>query len=171
MMQWCLMSSDVSWHIRDKLWPMPKHGSVILYVQGNQKSSLGRTAQDGHLDSHTAPELWCETRIVIVYVRRTGWEREWTIQDLKIYIYEGNGNSQLSTLFTSSPRERVIFVGTIMSLTEPHKEALSGTPTNSKVRLCCLMSSDVSWHIGDKLRPMPKHGSLLLYVHGNHKAC
>ena len=22
------------------------------------ESSLGRTAQDGHLDSHTAPELW-----------------------------------------------------------------------------------------------------------------
>ena len=28
MMSWCLMSSDVSWHIRDKLWPMPKHGSI-----------------------------------------------------------------------------------------------------------------------------------------------
>ena len=38
MMSWCLMSSDVSWHIRDKLWPMPKHGSVILYVHGNQKA-------------------------------------------------------------------------------------------------------------------------------------
>ena len=25
---------------------------------------------------------------------------------------------------------------------------------------CCLMSSDVSWHIRDKLRPMPKHGSI-----------
>ena len=23
------------------------------------EGSLGRTAQDGHLDSHTAPELWC----------------------------------------------------------------------------------------------------------------
>ena len=34
----CLMSSDVSWHIRDKLWPMPKHGSIILYVHGNQKA-------------------------------------------------------------------------------------------------------------------------------------
>ena len=32
------------------------------------------------------------------------------------------------------------------------------------------MSSDVSWHIRDKLRPMPKHGSILLYVHGNQKA-
>ena len=38
MMKWCLMSSDVSWHIRDKLWPMPKHGSIILYVHRNQKA-------------------------------------------------------------------------------------------------------------------------------------
>ena len=28
LMSWCLMSSDVIWHIRDKLWPMPKHGSI-----------------------------------------------------------------------------------------------------------------------------------------------
>ena len=35
---WCLMSSDVSWHIRDKLWPMSKHGSINLYVHGNQKA-------------------------------------------------------------------------------------------------------------------------------------
>ena len=38
LMSWCLMSSDVIWHIRDKLWPMPKHGSIILYVHGNQKA-------------------------------------------------------------------------------------------------------------------------------------
>ena len=38
MMSWCLMSSDVIWHIRDKLWPMPKHGSINLYVHGNQKA-------------------------------------------------------------------------------------------------------------------------------------
>ena len=38
MVSWCLASSDVSWHIRDKLWPMPKHGSVTLYVHGNQKA-------------------------------------------------------------------------------------------------------------------------------------
>ena len=38
MMKCCLMSSDVSWHIRDKLWPMPKHGSTNLYVHGNQKA-------------------------------------------------------------------------------------------------------------------------------------
>ena len=38
MMSWRLMSSDVSWHIRDKLWPMPKHGSINLYGHGNQKA-------------------------------------------------------------------------------------------------------------------------------------
>ena len=37
-MKCCLVSSDVSWHIRDKLWPMPKHGSINLYVLGNQKA-------------------------------------------------------------------------------------------------------------------------------------
>ena len=38
MMKWCLMSSDVRWHIRDKLRPMPKHGSINLYVHGSQKA-------------------------------------------------------------------------------------------------------------------------------------
>ena len=34
MMSWCLMSSDVIWHIRDKLWPTPKHGSIkATYVR------------------------------------------------------------------------------------------------------------------------------------------
>ena len=32
--------------------------------------------------------------------------------------------------------------------------------------LCCLKSSDVGWHIRDKLRPIREHGSILLYVHG-----
>jgi len=31
---------------------------------------LGAGAQDGHLDFHTAPELW-ETSFVLVYVRRS----------------------------------------------------------------------------------------------------
>ena len=38
IMSWCLMSSDVSWHIMNKWWPMPKHGSINLYVHGNQKA-------------------------------------------------------------------------------------------------------------------------------------
>ena len=39
-----------------------------------------------------------------------------------------------------------------------------------RVWLCYLTSSDVGWLIRDKLRPMLKHDSLLLYVHRNHKA-
>ena len=33
------------------------------------EGSLGRTAQDGHLDSHTAPELWsleCDAQLIYV---------------------------------------------------------------------------------------------------------
>ena len=88
----CLMSSDVSWHIRDKLWPMPKHGSISnSLLPRKPEGSLGRTAQDVYLDSHTAPELWG------VWMMMMSW---------------------------------------------------------------CLMSSDVIWHIRDKLWPMPKHGSI-----------
>ena len=55
----CLMSSGVGWHIRDKLRPMPTHGSIIIALRPRKpEGSLGRTARDGHLDSHTAPELW-----------------------------------------------------------------------------------------------------------------
>ena len=56
LMKWCLMSSDVGWHIKDKLRPMPKHGSINLYRLRPRKpeGSLGRTTQDGHLDSHSS---------------------------------------------------------------------------------------------------------------------
>ena len=30
------------------------------------EGSLGRTAQDGHLDSHTAPELCCDEDVILV---------------------------------------------------------------------------------------------------------
>ena len=53
------MSLAVGWHIiiKDKLRPMPKHGFNIALRPLKVEGSLGRTAQDGHLDSHTAPEL------------------------------------------------------------------------------------------------------------------
>ena len=38
MMMQSFMSSDVGWHIRDKLWPVPKHGSMLLYVHRNHKA-------------------------------------------------------------------------------------------------------------------------------------
>ena len=37
--------------------PMPKHGSVIALRPRKPEGSFGRTAQDVHLDSHTALEL------------------------------------------------------------------------------------------------------------------
>ena len=91
----CLMSSDVSWHIRDKLWPMPKHGSINLRSR-KPEGSLGRTAQDVHLDSHTAPELWWAVGDVGLHVlgcrvdilgtncklRRSGWNRICTASTL-----------------------------------------------------------------------------------------
>ena len=59
--RWCLVSSDVGWHIRDKLRPLREHGSIYYIALRPRKpeTSLGRTAQDGQLDSHTAPELLC----------------------------------------------------------------------------------------------------------------
>ena len=90
----------VGWHIRDKLWPVRKHGSVLLFVSfccmhlyfmfiavsyqiffhwcsvmyprwgfwnklldftsTETVGVLGTGAQDGHLDFHTAPELWLD---------------------------------------------------------------------------------------------------------------
>ena len=102
MMSCCLMSSDVSWHIRDKLGPMPKHGSIILYVHGNQKA------------------------------RQDGQPRTSTSTLTQLLNYE--------------------LLGVLMMMN------------------WCLMSSDVMRHIRDKLGPMPKHGSIILYVHGNQKA-
>ena len=36
------------------------------------EGSLGRTAQDGHLDSHTAPELYMEVAFMLLYVHGSG---------------------------------------------------------------------------------------------------
>ena len=71
------MSSDVSWHIRDKLRP-------VALRPRKPEGSLGRTAQDGHLDSHTAPELWFRgcthgefTYLLACYVRVTALFHCW----------------------------------------------------------------------------------------------
>ena len=37
------------------------------------EGSLGRTAQDVHLDSHTAPELWSFDFMGSPWYNRTGW--------------------------------------------------------------------------------------------------
>ena len=90
MMSWCLMSSDVSWHIRDKLWPMPKHGAIFTSTETRR---LVRTDSPGRPPrlSHSSWTTWQLLKMMM------SW---------------------------------------------------------------CLVSSDVIWHIRDKLWPMPKHGSI-----------
>ena len=48
LMKCCLVSSDVSWHIRDKLWPMPKHGSIFTATETR------RLVKDGQPRSESA---------------------------------------------------------------------------------------------------------------------
>ena len=43
-------------------------GSVLLYVYRDHTDCLGRGAQDGHLDFHTAPELVKMTKTRILYI-------------------------------------------------------------------------------------------------------
>ena len=43
----------------DKLWPISAEARFNNSLRPRKpEGSLERTAQDGHLDSHTAPELW-----------------------------------------------------------------------------------------------------------------
>ena len=65
MMKWCLMSSDVGWHIRDKQTNAEAWFNKSLRPR-KPEGSLGRTAQDGHLDSHTAPELWFVLTVLVL---------------------------------------------------------------------------------------------------------
>ena len=62
MMSWCLMSSDVMRHIRDN-WVVTNAEARCNKSLRPRKpeGSLGRTAQDVHLDFHTAPELWLQS--------------------------------------------------------------------------------------------------------------
>ena len=59
------MSSDVSWHIRDVVTNAEAQFNKSLRPR-KPEGSLGRTAQDVHLDSHTAPELWWLDKSVVL---------------------------------------------------------------------------------------------------------
>ena len=63
------LSSDIGWRIRDKLRPVPKHSSMLLYVHGNHEARYGMNSPGQHLDSHTAAELWL-VRVTDYLVRR-----------------------------------------------------------------------------------------------------
>ena len=101
MMNWCLMSSDISWHIRDtRLWPGNAEARFNIFLRPREpEGSLGRTAQDGHLDSHTAPELWRQLFLFFIFcphwrtfVSVTDWpcglNRHWLTQ----YQHQGLQN-------------------------------------------------------------------------------
>ena len=53
-----------------------EHGSVLLYVRRN-RLSVGRGARDGHLDSHTAPELCGVGSADINFNTPSTAERQW----------------------------------------------------------------------------------------------
>ena len=83
-----LMAPVVGWHIRDKLRPVPKHGSTLIYFHRNRKIRLGWRAQDGHLDSHTAPELCVYSNQLAAYVHflsaqsQAGWHKRQTAKEV-----------------------------------------------------------------------------------------
>ena len=151
MMNWCLMSSDVMRHIRDKLWPMPKHGAINLYVHGNQKVRLDgqpRTSTSTLtqlLNYEQKPMNWC---LMSSDVMRHIRDKLWPMPKhgaINLYVHGNPGRP-------------------------PRLSHSSWTMHRNLMMNWCLMSSDVSRHIRDKLWPMPKHGAINLYVHGNQKA-
>ena len=145
---------------------------------------LGRTAQDVHLDSHTAPELWKERKVYeILYEaglgshearcvalagqwleHSTSWPRRSGAKSESVVYPYSKGTGLRHHSFNKLWRK------------VPESDARSVWFTHQRhylwlllLLLCCLMSSDVGWDIiKDKLRPMREHGSILLYVHGNH---
>jgi len=76
VVKWCLMSSDVSWHIRDKLQPMLKYSSIILYVHGNQKARKDR--QPRMATSTLTQLLNCNDLVSCCF---TSTEARWPIRD------------------------------------------------------------------------------------------
>ena len=81
---WCLMSSDVIWHIRDKLWPMPKHGSVILYVHGNHptKARQVRTDSPGRPPRLSHSSWTMSWSFFFLSCCLTSTEARWPIRDV-----------------------------------------------------------------------------------------
>ena len=146
-MKCCLVSSDVSWHIRDKLWLMPKHGSINL--TSTETRRLVRTDSPGRL-----PRL-----------SHSSWTQ----------IKQGAAFIAANKVYTSANKSTIVWIETELFFSFFFLSSFSfvtrgGCVSCLLMMKCCLVSPDVSWHIRDKLWPMPKHGSINLYVHGNQKA-
>ena len=107
LLSWCFTSTETRWLIRDRQsqvyddddevmlnvlrCQLTYLGQVVTNAEARcnnslhpwkPEGSLGRTAQDGHLNSHTAPELWhrCIKQNAYIYSentkkRRTGGRR------------------------------------------------------------------------------------------------
>ena len=156
-MKCCLVSSDVNWHIRDKLWPVPKHGSKSVFTSMKTRrfvrtDSPGRPPRLSH-SSWTMP--FCELPMMMMSWCLMSSDVSWHIRD-KLWPVPKHGSS----VFTSTKTRR--FVRTD-SLGRPpwlsHSSWLAmpfcGLPM--MMMSWWLMSSDVIGHIvRDKLWPMPK---------------
>ena len=83
MVKCCLMSSDVSWHIRDKFVTNAEARFSKSLRPRKPEGSLGRTAQDVHLDSHTQLLNYGDARLLACLLSccLTSTEAGWPIRD------------------------------------------------------------------------------------------
>ena len=116
---------------------------------------LGTGAQDGHLDFHTAPKLWTWLLLLCssVDILGTSWD-----QCVSMVQYCFTSTETIKLVRTGSP-------GRPPRLS--HSSWTLWTWLGSAVLLNVLGRRLTYYIIWDKLRPMPKHGLILLYVHGN----
>ena len=112
------------------------------------EGSLGRTAQDVHLDSHTAPDDDDELMLNVLRCHLT---------------YYGQVVTNAEARFNNSLRPRKPEGSLGRTAQDVHLDSHTAPELWTQLLLLlswCLMSSDVIWHIRDKLWPMPKHGSI-----------
>ena len=56
---------------RDKLRPMPKHGSVFTSTEARRLVRTDIPGPDGHLDSHSAPKLPVKVSATVMMMIRS----------------------------------------------------------------------------------------------------
>ena len=75
---------------------------------------LGRTAQDGHLDSHTAPELWPKWQFQVPFVGQVVFLAQ--LRQFRCYVF---GKKQKTNKKTGFWRRPVSFTGPTLTLSGP----------------------------------------------------
>ena len=96
MMKWCLMSSDVGWHIRDKLWPMPKR-MVQYSFTSTETRRLVRTDSPGRPHRLSRSSSWIMSLRAWTYVNYTNYHH-W--QQVASHVCDS----------AVSPRERIVVI-------------------------------------------------------------